>query len=390
MRDNDSVSALRPAARAAPPAAGMNGDLALLQLERAIADLRRGRAVAVLHGGGADVVAAVEALDVVTWNRLRQMGPAATLVLTGERARRLGFEPGGAAAVMLPVAGGHDLAGVRALAGLTGHGAPAPPPPVPARTCPQALALLLEALKQAAVLPALLCVEAAASPADPTLLQVDATHLLRARELSGRSLQLVSRARVPLDGAEQCELVLFRETPSDREHLAVLVAAVAGPEPVLVRVHSACLTGDLLASLRCDCGDQLRGAVRRMSEAGGGVLLYLAQEGRGIGLANKLRAYALQDAGLDTFEADQHLGFSTDERDFTLAATVLRELGITRVRLLTNNPHKMKVLQEQGLEVVERVPLIVPHNHHNARYLNAKLEHGGHLADDGDDATLGG
>jgi GTP cyclohydrolase II len=147
-------------------------------------------------------------------------------------------------------------------------------------------------------------------------------------------------------------------------------------------VHSACLTGDVLASLRCDCGDQLRGAVRNMSERGGGVLLYLDQEGRGIGLANKLRAYALQDTGLDTFDADEHLGFGPDERSFAEAAVMLRDLGIRRIRLLTNNPHKVDVLLREGIEVEAREPIIGARNAHNHRYLDAKVLRAGHVVDD--------
>src|SRR5262249_13276581 len=139
---------------------------------------------------------------------------------------------------------------------------------------------------------------------------------------------------------------------------------------------------DLLASLRCDCGEQLRTAVARIASLGGGALLYLAQEGRGIGLPNKLRAYVLQDAGLDTVDADQHLGFLADERRYDVAAALLRELGIERVQLLTNNPQKIVALREHGIDVVDRISLVATTNTHNERYLRAKLERAGHLAED--------
>ena len=148
-----------------------------------------------------------------------------------------------------------------------------------------------------------------------------------------------------------------------------------------VRLHSSCLTGDLLGSLRCDCGDQLRRAVDHLAEVGG-VLLYLSQEGRGTGLANKLRAYRLQDGGLDTIEADHHLGFRGDERDFAIAVAMLRALCIERITLLTNNPSKIAALRRSGIEVAGRLQLIAPVNRHNSRYLRTKRERGGHLHPD--------
>lgn len=161
-----------------------------------------------------------------------------------------------------------------------------------------------------------------------------------------------------------------------------MAIVIGEPDPadcVLVRVHSECFTGDLLGSLRCDCGDQLRGAIREIGEAGAGILLYLAQEGRGIGLINKLRAYTLQDAGLDTVDANLHLGYGPDERIYTPAAQILRELGVERVRLMTNNPDKVKALSSAGVEVVERVPHVFGSNEHNQAYLNTKATRSGHL-----------
>ena len=149
--------------------------------------------------------------------------------------------------------------------------------------------------------------------------------------------------------------------------------------PVLIRLHSECFTGDLLGSLKCDCGEQLKGAIEQIGNEGAGVLLYLAQEGRGIGLINKLRAYALQDQGFDTVEANQRLGFADDEREFLAAAEMLRQLGISKVRLLTNNPRKMAQLEEYGIEVAERVEHIFESNQYNERYLAIKAEKSGHL-----------
>jgi len=194
-----------------------------------------------------------------------------------------------------------------------------------------------------------------------------------------QQLRQISRARVPLVAAEDCELIVYRERFGDAEHLAILIGTPDPARPIPVRLHSACLTGDLLASLRCDCGDQLRGAVARIAQAGGGILLYLAQEGRGIGLANKLRAYALQELGLNTLQADRHLGFRADERDYAMACAMLKDLGFNRIQLMANNPDKLAALSACDIEVVGRMPLSAPVNEHNASYLRAKRDHAGHL-----------
>jgi GTP cyclohydrolase II len=165
------------------------------------------------------------------------------------------------------------------------------------------------------------------------------------------------------------------------EHLAILIGDPAGgtaDRPLLTRLHSECFTGDLLGSLRCDCGEQLRGAVREIAAAGGGVLLYLAQEGRGIGLVNKLRAYRLQDQGFDTIEANERLGFDADERVFLPAAEMLKHLGFTHVKLMTNNPEKVAGLEPCGITVTERVAHAFPSNSHNEFYLATKKKRSGH------------
>ena len=163
------------------------------------------------------------------------------------------------------------------------------------------------------------------------------------------------------------------------EHLAIIIGEPDPAAPVLTRLHSECFTGDLLGSLRCDCGDQLRGAIQEIAAAGAGVLLYLAQEGRGIGLVNKLRAYELQDRGLDTIDANEQLGFDADERVYLPAAQMLRDLNFARVRLLTNNPDKVSSLAACGVEVTDRVPHAFPSNRHNELYLKTKASRSGHL-----------
>jgi GTP cyclohydrolase II len=209
-----------------------------------------------------------------------------------------------------------------------------------------------------------------------------AEDILRYPERAATALTYVTAAAVPLEGAETTRIMAFRPGDGGPESLAIIVGepdlTPDSAKPVLVRLHSECFTGDLLGSLKCDCGAQLKGAIRRMAQEGGGILLYLAQEGRGIGLMNKLRAYALQDQGFDTMEANERLGFAADERVFLLAAAMLRALNVKSVRLLTNNPDKVKALESLGIAVTERVPHAFPPNAHNRRYLETKAKKGGH------------
>lgn len=193
------------------------------------------------------------------------------------------------------------------------------------------------------------------------------------------SLQPVAEAEVPLMGVGAARVVAFRPADGRFEHLAIVVGDLQPSRPVLTRVHSQCFTGDLLGSLRCDCGDQLRGAIQAIAHAGSGILLYLAQEGRGIGLANKLRAYNLQDQGVDTASANELLGFDADERNYLPAVEMLRHFSIGRVRLLTNNPGKVAALVRHGIVVEERLPIAVPANAHNQDYLATKVARFGHL-----------
>lgn len=194
---------------------------------------------------------------------------------------------------------------------------------------------------------------------------------------SADRLRIVTRARLPVEAAEQCEIIAFRTPEAGLEHVALMIGSPNGSPP-LVRLHSECLTGDVLGSLKCDCGPQLNAALRLMAENGWGILLYLRQEGRGIGLINKLRAYALQDQGFDTVDANTRLGFAVDARDFSIAAKMLSLLGQREIRLLTNNPEKVARLKAEGINVVERVPHKLPPNPHNQHYLNTKRDRTGH------------
>ena len=235
---------------------------------------------------------------------------------------------------------------------------------------PESAAAALMLARSAGLLPAL-WITGGLSP-----VQVSAADIAEQRR--NPQVELVARARLPLDGLPDTQIVAFRASDDGEEHVALVIGAFAG-QPPLVRLHSECLTGDVFGSLKCDCGPQLKEALRIIGGAGGGVLLYLRQEGRGIGLANKLRAYALQDRGLDTVDANRRLGFADDERDYAHAAAMLRALGIDQVRLLTNNPAKVEGLEAAGIKVAERVPHHMPANPHNADYLATKRKKSGHL-----------
>ncbi len=196
---------------------------------------------------------------------------------------------------------------------------------------------------------------------------------------AGTAMHEVISARVPLRVSAAGRVHVFRPDDGAEEHYAVEIGKPSRETTPLVRLHSACLTGDLLGSLKCDCGPQLQSALETMGAAGAGVLLYLNQEGRGIGLANKLRAYSLQDQGFDTVEANHRLGFEDDERDFRIGADILKRMGFSRIRLLTNNPRKVAMMQQNGVEVTERVPLRVGLTPENAAYLDAKAKKSGHI-----------
>ena len=211
------------------------------------------------------------------------------------------------------------------------------------------------------------------------LLSVPAADLLAYPLELASTLHKVADVAVPLDAARDARLVAFRALDQGIEHMAILVGQPETQEAPLVRLHSECFTGDLLGSLRCDCGPQLQGAIARMGREGHGAVLYLAQEGRGIGLINKLRAYTLQSQGLDTLDANRALGWEADERNFHIAAAMLESLGISKIRLLTNNPDKVDSLKACGLNIIERVPHEFAPNGVNDSYLETKAKRFGHL-----------
>jgi GTP cyclohydrolase II len=197
------------------------------------------------------------------------------------------------------------------------------------------------------------------------------------------SLVKVSEAHVPLSVTDRARVIAFRPRFGHEEHLAVVIGDAEKTDAPYVRLHSSCVTGDMFGSLRCDCGDQLKRALETLAERQAGVLLYLSQEGRGIGIANKLRAYCLQDEGMDTVQANLALGFEADERNFALAAAMLRQLGIFRITLLTNNPLKQTMLEQAGIEVAARASLVIEANRHNEGYLATKAAKMGHHFSEG-------
>jgi len=372
---------LRPAQPAS--ARGM-----LVTVHRAVAELRRGEPVVLANADGRSaLVLAAEMVTGPALARLRKEGGRLHLALSGPRAAALGGVGLGNGPVAIPLAPEIDPEQVAALADPT-RNATRPDPgrlfgPVDSASVEMAEAAI-QLMRIARLLPAVLILPlpdgSATAVAAARMLVMVETDAVAAHGPTGAAvLQRVAEARVPLAGAEDARVIAFRPEDGGTEHLAIVIGTIDPAKPVLTRIHSECFTGDLLGSLRCDCGDQLKGAIAAIGAADGGVLLYLAQEGRGIGLVNKLRAYELQDRGADTVEANRNLGFEPDERAFQPAAEMLKSLGISSVRLLTNNPAKVAALVRHGIAVAERVPHRFPANNHNEPYLKAKARGLGHL-----------
>jgi GTP cyclohydrolase II len=372
----------------------------LAQVERANAELRRGGIVALLQGEQAALMIAAEMLKQASLASLLAangaerggIGKGIRLVVTAERANALakrGLVPAAQDGAevdfqLLALSGALAAEAIRQIADPTASPVSwlaAGIAPV-ADVAPALCLAAIELTKAARLLPAALLVLVPRNSLDHWVdpaFRVEARDLAHFRRHAAANLRRVGSSRVPLEGAEECEIVAFRPADGGKEHLAIVIGKLDTAQPVLARLHSECFTGDLLGSLRCDCGEQLRGAIAAIAASGSGVLLYLAQEGRGIGLVNKLRAYRLQDAGADTLDANLQLGYGADERLYQPAAEMLRQLGVGAVRLLTNNPEKVAGLAQCGIEVSERVPHVFQANDHNEQYLATKAIRFGHM-----------
>jgi GTP cyclohydrolase II len=346
-------------------------------VERALSEFRCGRPV-IMTGIDEPIIALpVDGMGDDQLAAFRQLcAPVGVrLVVTGRRARSLGLAAAGP--IALAISEADRAAEILSLA-------------VDAQVerrldaiAPGAAAgAAIELAKLAQRLPALLVAPmgTAAASCDPPLIAVGAQAVAPFREAALGTLSVASEAQVPLNGGLATRFVVFRDVIGGTA-TAVIVGAPDFLQPVPVRMHSACLTGDVFGSRRCDCGDQLRLALARLDEEGGGIILYLRQEGRGLGLANKMRAYQLQDEGLDTLDANATLGFDDDERDYGIAVRMLELLGCKRVLLLTNNPAKLDGLAQAGIEVSGRIPLQGAINADNRRYLTAKATRAGHKLD---------
>jgi GTP cyclohydrolase II len=359
----------------------------LIVVDRALGELRRGGMAVISASANLHIL--IQAAEATTPQSLSQLadlaGTVPVLTLTQRRAAALHLPASRGSVVALQVPDGMPAQSVRDIADpLSAISFRLPPFATADDETDRCYAAAIELTKLARLLPAALAAKVSIDSraigdwlTRHEFISISVDDVATYQENAARTLKPVSQARVPLAGAEDTRIVAYRPSDGGIEHLAIVIGEPK--EPVLIRLHSECFTGDLLGSLRCDCGDQLRGAIQQIASEGAGVLIYLAQEGRGIGLVNKLRAYQLQDAGADTVEANEQLGFDADERVYMPAAEMLKDLGFQRVRLMTNNPEKVTALARFGIEVVERVPHAFPANPHNERYLQTKANKSGHL-----------
>lgn len=339
---------------------------------RAIDALRRGWPFRIEGADGAlDLLAVESARDAA----LAEFG-SADLLISGERAVTLKLTNQRAAATPGPVRLADGAASIAAALAIADPALDlANPLKGPFRTIANggeaAAATAMTMARHAGLLPAFF-VHTAGGEAETVCSAADVAALL-----DPARLEIAARARLPVAASETAEIVAFRSPEEASDHVALIIGKRDGNPPV-VRLHSECLTGDVLGSLKCDCGPQLHAALHAMADAPWGVLLYLRQEGRGIGLVNKLRAYALQDQGYDTVDANLRLGFPVEARDFAIAGQMLALLNIPCIRLMTNNPEKVARLEKEGVDVVERIPLALPTNKYNAQYLATKRDRTGH------------
>ena len=343
-------------------------------VSRGLGEFQGGRPVLISATGEAVLALPVEGLDA---RRLAEFMALCRpvvprLVITERRALAIGLDA--STPMALPLSAAHDANTILSLVtDATNDRAPA------AKPASWAAGAAIQLVKLSQGLPAVLAADMSALPAacEEIIVSVEADAVARFANDAIRSLMIASEASVPLSSGTTTRFVVFRDAMGGSP-VAIIVGKPDLTDAVPVRLHSACLTGDVFGSRRCDCGDQLRLALARLEKLGGGVILYLPQEGRGVGLANKMRTYQLQDNGLDTFDANTTLGFDDDERDYGIAARMLRMLSCTRIALLTNNPAKLDGLTKAGIEIVSRMPLEAPINADNRRYMTAKAARSGH------------
>lgn len=345
-------------------------------VNRGLGEFHARRPVLVTGGGEALLALPVEGLDAQRLSEFRALcAPAVPrLVITEQRALTLGLEA--TTPVALQLSANHDAGAILRLVAEATVDCALPVKPAGAAA---SAAVLLAKLSLG--LPAVLAADVPAGQAIAfDIIAVEADAVARFRDDAIASLTIASEATVPLNSGASTRFVVFRDAMGGSS-VAIIVGKPDFTNPVPVRLHSACLTGDVFGSRRCDCGDQLKLALARLEDVGGGIILYLAQEGRGLGLANKMRTYQMQEDGLDTVDANTTLGFDDDERDYGIAARMLQMLNCPRVVLLTNNPAKLDGLAKTGIEISGRIPLEAPINADNLRYLTAKAERAGHRLD---------
>jgi GTP cyclohydrolase II len=349
-----------------------------IAIERGIAEFQAGRPVAVAHADDMIVALPVDGMTEASCTAFKALCRPARLRLavTARRARMIGLDVPGPVLIAITPQDTRDTVWSLA-AGLDCERRPA------AGAAGEATCRAIELAKLAQRLPALLVAEGTALSPDvfAPLIAVRAAAIPEFRARILQTLEIVSEARIPLPDGVAARFCVFRDAVGGSP-VAIILGEPDLSAPVNVRVHSACLTGDVFGSRRCDCGAQLKLAVAQLSEVGGGVVLYLEQEGRGLGLANKMRAYAFQDDGLDTVDANMMLGFDDDERHYGVAARMLKMIGVARVVLFTNNPGKLEALSDGGVEVCARIPLHTEINPDNRRYLATKAARAGHWLDD--------
>ncbi len=341
----------------------------ILRVERAIGDLRRGYGVVL---DGALLVMAADTVDIQAVNQLCKNHPPA-LILSAKRSKWL-FGTEQAQRYRLPLPVDHAE-----MSSLIEHITEKPRENAPVQAADGLELTALQLIKHAELLPAALVIPTKDIELPSLLLSLTSEDIQAYKKTLGQQLTEICRAPLCLKGAEDAGIIAFRPPLGGSEHYAIIIGKALESKEPLIRVHSSCYTGDLLDSLKCDCGDQLHEAIHFMGgQAEGGIILYLMQEGRGIGLTNKLRAYDVQSHGVDTVDANEILGFDDDERLFLPASQMLSHLGVRAVRLLTNNPKKAKSLEEYNITVSACVPHVMPANPHNRSYLSTKAERLGH------------